>query len=94
MLISILNHAENSNDMKIGTSHPTAVCPECARPVRIAPDWEIGHLLLCPHCEIILAVSSLQPITFDWAFEEPIELKNGRLTHLIYNPHWHFHADS
>jgi len=72
----------------------TAVCPECAQQVIFDHAWAMGHLLLCPHCETILAVSSLQPLSFDWAFEEPTDLKNGRLRPLhIYNPHWHFKAD-
>ena len=62
--------------------------------VGLSQQWEVGHLLICPHCETILAVKETVPLQLDWAFEEPLAEENGRLSPPpIYNPHWHFEVD-
>lgn len=50
----------------------TAACPECGQELHVhLHALEVGHLLLCSHCEEILYVVQLDPLRLDWAFEEP-----------------------
>ncbi|MBE2221737.1 MAG: hypothetical protein IAF02_09365 [Anaerolineae bacterium] len=55
----------NENEWK------TAVCPECGLSIHLSTQPHLYHLLLCPRCETLLAVTAVSPIHLDWAFEEP-----------------------
>lgn len=52
----------------------TAVCPECGLSIQFATQPTRWHLLLCPQCETLLAVTAVSPLHLDWAFEEPDDI--------------------
>ena len=74
-------------------SPPTAECPECHESIAFGHEPLLNHLLLCPHCEMILAVVGLRPLQLDWAFEEPISPDDPTFPILPYKPNWHFGAE-
>ena len=49
----------------------TARCPECHTIIEVFSPAS-GSLLMCSHCEEILQISSVSPLTLDWGFEEPL----------------------
>jgi len=61
-------------------------CPECGGLIHLANQPHEHHLLLCPHCEILLIVTRLEPIVVDWAFEEPDEMKTPFNPYFPYLP--------
>ncbi|MGB9776678.1 MAG: lysine biosynthesis protein LysW [Anaerolineae bacterium] len=42
-------------------------CPECAAALTLAPDVEVGEIVLCPDCGVELEVRSLNPIVLELA---------------------------
>lgn len=36
-------------------------CPECAATIEIAPDVEVGEIIVCPDCGVDLEITSLDP---------------------------------
>ena len=48
-----------------------AICPECDASVQFTSVPKVGHRLVCPTCNSVLAVISQRPIGLDWAFIEP-----------------------
>lgn len=63
----------------------TTVCPECGAQIHMENRPHEQQLLLCPHCEILLIVTNVQPLHVDWAFEEPNE---ANVPFNPYYPHW------
>jgi len=45
-------------------------CPECAAELQLAPDVEVGEIVVCPDCGVELEVMGLDPIVLDLAPEE------------------------
>lgn len=45
-------------------------CPECAAELNLAPDVEVGEIVLCPDCGVELEVRSLNPIVLELAPQE------------------------
>ncbi len=45
-------------------------CPECAAELNLAPDMEVGEIVLCPDCGVELEVRSLNPIVLELAPQE------------------------
>jgi uncharacterized paraquat-inducible protein A len=68
--------------MMKGNEWQTAVCPECGHLIKLASLTTQFHLLLCPHCEMLLVVTAVCPLRLDWAFEEPDDSKNN------FNPYF------
>ena len=44
-------------------------CPECAAELDLAPNVEVGEILVCPDCGVELEVMSVDPITLELAPE-------------------------
>jgi len=44
-------------------------CPECAAELELAPDVEVGEIIVCPDCGVELEVMGLDPIALDLAPE-------------------------
>lgn len=44
-------------------------CLECAAELDLAPDVEVGEIVVCPDCGVELEVRSLEPITLELAPE-------------------------
>lgn len=44
-------------------------CPECAAALDLAPDVEVGEIVVCPDCGVELEVISLDPISLELAPE-------------------------
>ena len=44
-------------------------CIECGGELNLAPDLEIGEIVVCPDCGIELEVMSLEPVALDLAPE-------------------------
>ena len=62
--------------------HFTTSCPECGVSIHLENKPHKQQLLLCPHCETLLIVTTVEPVVVDWAFEEPIE------PNLPFNPYF------
>ena len=45
-------------------------CPECAAELELAPDVEVGEIVVCPDCGVELEVVGVDPIVLDLAPEE------------------------
>ncbi len=45
-------------------------CPECAAELNLAPDVEVGEIVLCPDCGVELEVRSLNPLVLELAPQE------------------------
>ncbi len=45
-------------------------CPECAAELNLAPDVEVGEIVLCPDCGVELEVRNLSPIVLEVAPQE------------------------
>jgi alpha-aminoadipate carrier protein LysW len=45
-------------------------CPECAAELELAPDVEVGEIVVCPDCGVELEVMGTDPIVLDLAPEE------------------------
>jgi alpha-aminoadipate carrier protein LysW len=45
-------------------------CPECAAELELAPDVEVGEIVVCPDCGVELEVMGVDPIILDLAPEE------------------------
>ncbi|MBL7182842.1 MAG: lysine biosynthesis protein LysW [Anaerolineae bacterium] len=48
-------------------------CPECAAELQLAPDVEVGGILVCPDCGVELEVMGVDPIVLELAPEEEEE---------------------
>lgn len=48
-----------------------ASCPECDATVRFRSAPQIGQLTRCPACNELVQVMQRQPLTLDWAEDEP-----------------------
>ncbi len=48
----------------------TAQCPECAAELTLAPDVEVGEIVLCPDCGAELEVRGLNPVVLELAPQE------------------------
>lgn len=70
------------------------LCPECQASIVFHHEPPLDHLLLCPHCETILFVAEIRPLTLDWAFEEPIQPNSPSVPSLPHRPYWHYGVDS
>jgi alpha-aminoadipate carrier protein LysW len=46
-----------------------ATCPECAAELDLAPDLELGEILVCADCGAELEVMGLDPVEVDLAPE-------------------------
>lgn len=46
-----------------------ARCPECGYEVEIAPDIELGEIIVCDNCGADLIVATIKPVTLE-SFEE------------------------
>ena len=44
-------------------------CPECVAELNLAPDVEMGEIVVCPDCGVELEVMGLDPITLELAPE-------------------------
>jgi alpha-aminoadipate/glutamate carrier protein LysW len=44
-------------------------CPECAAELELAPDIEVGEIVVCPDCGAELEVMSLDPVAVELAPE-------------------------
>lgn len=44
-------------------------CAECAAELGLAPDVEVGEIVVCPDCGVEWEVRSLEPITLELAPE-------------------------
>jgi lysine biosynthesis protein LysW len=47
---------------------PSGSCPECDGKISLTPA-KVGQLLTCPHCDVQLEVTNLDPLEFDWAYD-------------------------
>ncbi len=45
-------------------------CPECTAELNLAPDVEVGEIVLCPDCGVELEVRSLNPLVLELAPQE------------------------
>jgi len=45
-------------------------CPECAGELELAPDVEVGEIVVCPDCGVELEVMGVDPIVLELAPEE------------------------
>ncbi len=48
-----------------------ATCPGCKSKVVVKSRIRVGEWIPCPHCEADLAVTNLDPVSLDWAYEGP-----------------------
>ncbi len=54
---------------------PTVKCPTCLAVFAIAPDPEIGQLVVCPQCDTQLIIVWLYPLEVDFV-DEILESKS------------------
>ena len=47
-----------------------ADCPDCGEKVPVQVPVEIGHRVICPHCQADLEVVETVPVELDWYYEE------------------------
>jgi len=45
-------------------------CPECAAELELAPDVEVGEIVVCPDCGVELEVMGTDPMVLELAPEE------------------------
>lgn len=44
-------------------------CPECTAELDLAPNAEVGEIVVCPDCGVELEVTGLEPVTLELAPE-------------------------
>ena len=77
--MAIRSEPERVNKRKCGYKYKEATkqkggdkmteCPECAAELELAPDVEVGEIIVCPDCGVELEVMGLDPIALDLAPE-------------------------
>ncbi len=69
---------ENKEDPPMSTLSQVSMsdCPECQARLRFYKPLKVGHLVVCPECEETLEVVSSRPLEFNWADEDPWDIKD------------------
>lgn len=54
--------------MKTEANKSGGQCPECKQSILLVPA-KVGQFLTCPHCDVELEVTGIDPLEFEWAYD-------------------------
>ena len=54
-----------------------AQCPNCMTMIRLDEKPELDSLVFCPECDETLEIVSLNPLRFEWAYDDDSDYEYG-----------------